>query len=180
MIKTLSLALLLSSGLYAIDVCGVKISVGDPFTGSGWIKNDTSFDKTDKNEECTISIDANKVSSITKKIKFDTPITPSEKMTGCSFGDASALYANSDEKYYTSSDVFLNDFTLDKNNLRFLKVTYKCGETFTTIVTICKQPGKNCLTVFNNKKVEHGFDAAIKKIEEEQNLKMIKSETFRK
>lgn len=195
--KLIVIGAILALNLSAYEMCGEKISLDRPLNVSkDWVsKNEkafgvehTKYTKNIKNESCQVFVDSSSknVVKLSRTIKSDKPIIPSDKTEGAVFGAGKILYYDSGVKHESIFSDFLKfkeDFEKGKKYLRFAQAEYKGDSLVAINNTMCTTYGNKCSTVIELKsnKMKNSYfedkqdslvNQKMNKIVEDQKLKL--------
>lgn len=188
--KTLLISSLLaiSANVYGFDICGSNLNLNNKFeVNKTWVKKSegvtsTTFEKIEGKSICTIEVSASKIINIKKRFKIDTPIKPPLTMDNCKFNFGQIFYiqgSNQNDNIYSTAESFIEAFNKGTTFLRYSKAEYKSDNQVITSITMCKELGRQCSNILEIESPHTGSDEAIKKIEDAQKLKLMKTEGWK-
>lgn len=179
----------LFTSAYAFTICKEKIDLGDKFIESpSWVKNGEfgdkiTYQKIEGKEVCTLDVTAKKISKIQKRFMIEDLIKPGVSFDSIEFQYGNILYVKdgvSGEKTFSDGNDFVKEFDKVSKSLRFYKINYANDSKLVNIVTMCQKIGSKCTTVISiEPKVVGVVNERIRKIEEEKNLKLFKTEGWK-
>jgi hypothetical protein len=180
--------LAISANLYALDICGSNFSLNSKFeSNKSWVKKSEgvrsiTYEKFEGKAICSVEVAASKIINIKKRFKIDAPIKPPLTMDNCKFNFGQIFYiqgGTQKDNIYSTGESFIEEFNKGSSFLKYSKAEYKSDNQIITSITMCKELGRQCSNILEVEAPYTGSDEAIKKIEETQKLKLMKTEGWK-